>query len=47
MTSEHYSSVADGTAENLYVGRRHPGEAFHPATAIPPALLVHADEVVQ
>ncbi len=47
MTSEHYSSVAGGTAENLFVGRRHPGEAFHPATAITPALLVHADHVIQ
>jgi len=47
MTSEHYSSVSGGPAENLYVGRRHPGEAFHPATAIPLALFVHADQVIE
>jgi hypothetical protein len=38
--------VAGDLAEILYVGRRHPGEAFHPATVIPPALPIHADEVL-
>ena len=37
--------MAGGTAENVYVGRRHPGEAFHPATAIPSSLFVHSNEV--
>jgi hypothetical protein len=47
MTSENYSSVAGGTAENLCVVGRHLGDAFHRATAISPDLLVYADEVVQ
>ncbi|HEV2056390.1 MAG TPA: hypothetical protein VGV06_14670 [Methylomirabilota bacterium] len=47
MTSEPYSKVAGGTAENLYVGRQNPGEGFHPAMAIPLALFVHADQVIE